>query len=116
MEEPMTKTAKKPKKKKDPDRTNTVKATIRDETLKVLGIPSDLYRVDVHLYAARKGRINVWRTEWVEPAKGKGFIGAMGKPDLVQQTHITDSFFLHLTKDGNIKSASPEIKRKYTDA
>lgn len=112
----MTKTAKKSKKKKDPDRTNTVKATIRDEALKALGIPNDLYRVDVHLYAARKGRVNVWRTEMVQPAKGKGFIGAMGKTELVEQTHITDSFFLRLTKDGNIKSADPEIKKKYTDA
>lgn len=112
----MPKTAKKPKEKTGSDRTDAIKATIRDEALKVLGVPSDLFRVDVHLYAARKGRINIWRTEWIEPAKGKGFIGAIGQPDLVEQTHITDSFFLYLTKDGNIQSADPEIKKRYTDA
>ena len=90
-----------------------VKAKITEQVTALLGSPDDLYRVDVHLYRPGRARINIWRRELVRTEKKGGFLGALGKPELVETTRITDSFYLHLSKSAIIEAASPAIQRRY---
>ena len=92
-------------------KTERVKAKIQEQVIALLGKPDDLYRIDVHFYTAGRARINIWRREPVRARKKGGFFEP--KPDLIETTHITDSFYLHLDKAATIKTTSPAIKRRY---
>lgn len=95
------------------NKLDRVKAKIKEQVFALLGRPRDVWRVDVHLYDYGRARINIWRRERVRPEKESGFIGALGKPELIDRTHITDSFYLYLSKSAIIEQASPQIKRRY---
>ena len=98
-----------------PEKKNKGKARseIKEQVLALLGKPKDLYCVDVCLYQSRRARVNIWRRE-MAPAQTKGGImGAMGKPELIEITHITDSHYLCLSETAIIESANPPIERKY---
>lgn len=94
-------------------KTNRVKAGIREQVIALLGKPKDLYRVDIHLYRAGRARVNVWRREMVKAEQGGGIMGAMGQPELVETTRITDTHYLWLSKSAIIESANPPIERRY---
>ena len=94
-------------------KTVRVHAKVKEQVIALLGKPKDLWRIDVHLYRAGSARVNVWRTIRVKPGKTGGFMGALGEPDLIKRTTITDSFYLKLSKSAVIESASPTINRRY---
>lgn len=94
-------------------KTNRVKAKVREQVFALLGKPSDLYRIDVHLYRSGRARVNVWRRFMKKPEEKGGFMGSLGGSDLVEVTMITDSFYLHLSTTAIIECANPEIIRRY---
>ena len=94
-------------------KVDRVHAKVKEQVIALLGKPKDLWRIDVHLYRAGTARVNIWRTVKVKPESIGGFLGALGQPDLIRRTYITDSFYLRLSKSAVIESANPAIERRY---
>jgi len=92
---------------------NRIKDKVKEQVIALLGKPDDLWRLDIHLYQGERARVNIWQRGMIRAEEQGGFMGAMGKPELVEITHITDSFYLRLSKTGIIESANPPILRKY---
>lgn len=94
-------------------KNDRARAKIQEQVLALLGTPPNPWRADVHLYSSGQARINIWRTIKVKPESLGGVVRALGKPDLVERTIITDSFYLYMSKTAVIKSANPPIEKKY---
>ena len=87
---------------------------VKEQVIALLGKPKDLWRIDVHLYGQGRARVNVWRRENIKAQNKGGLMGALGRSDdLVETTHITDSFFVHLSETAVIEHANPPIERRY---
>lgn len=92
-----------PKNKIEPaDIQVKVKTAVHD----LLGKPNDHDRTEIHLYQGRRARANIWRKQRI---KKKGLLAS----DFVDQTTITDSFYLVLNPKGEIVQASPPIQKRY---
>ena len=87
---------------------------VKEQVIALLGKPKDLWRVDVHLLGRGRARVNIWRRENIKAPNKGGLMGVLGRDsDLVEITHITDSFFVHLSETAVIECASPPIERRY---
>ena len=79
--------------------TTSLKNKVKDKVLSRLGMPHNLFFVDVINVYSNKYRVNVWIKE-------------TGAYSVVPNHQISDSFFVEVTKGGHVRT-KPKIEKKY---
>ena len=77
-----------------------IKDSVAAQTLKRIGTPKNMRRVDVYLYQPGRARINIWQEK-------------PGKELVTTRLELTDSHYLWLTKEATIAKSNPPMKPKY---